>query len=195
MFMRIARGVGGLCVAAGVGCSDVEAIKQENSALRFTMKNLAGEQVNLATYEGTVVMIVNVASRCRFTPQYGQLQALYEKYRDQGFVILGFPSNQFLGQEPGSSEEIEQFCRLHYGVTFPMFEKVKVRGDQACELYRLLSRIESQPVGPGKVSWNFEKFLLDRQGMVIGRFSPSTRSDSPEIVQRIEAELAAANRH
>ena len=175
----------------GFGCGRPAAsAEQEASALRFKMQSLAGEDVDLARYEGKVVMIVNVASKCGFTRQYEQLQALHEKYAERGLAVLGFPCNQFLGQEPGSAEEIDEFCRANYGVTFDMFAKVDVNGPNACELYRLLTSIDAPPKGAGKIGWNFEKFILDRDGFVVARFGSKTKPDAPEVVAVIERELA-----
>ncbi|MCH5373246.1 MAG: glutathione peroxidase [Planctomycetes bacterium] len=154
------------------------------------MKSLAGEEVDLAKYQGKVVMIVNVASKCGYTGQYEQLQALHEKYAARGLAILGFPCNQFLGQEPGSAEEIQAFCRKNYGVTFDLFTKVNVNGENACSLYKFLTSLDTKPKGAGKIGWNFEKFLIDRNGMVVARFGSSTKPDAPEIVAIIEQELA-----
>ncbi len=177
----------------GIGCSRPAAsAEQDASALRFKMKSLAGEDVDLARYEGKVVMIVNVASKCGFTRQYEQLQTLHEKYADRGLAILGFPCNQFLGQEPGSAEQIAEFCRVNYGVTFDLFAKVDVNGPNACELYKLLTSIDSQPKGAGKIGWNFEKFILDRGGFVVARFGSKTKPDASEVVVVIERELAKA---
>ena len=173
------------------GCGKaVEVKKQEETALRFKMESLDGQEVDLAKYAGKVVMIVNVASKCGYTSQYEQLQALHEKYSEQGLAILGFPCNQFLGQEPGSAEEIRQFCRLNYGVTFDMFAKVDVKGKNACDLYRLLTSLDTKPKGAGKIGWNFEKFILDRNGFVVARFGSGTKPDAPEVISIIETELA-----
>lgn len=158
-------------------------------ALAFKMKTLAGREVCLCKYEGKVVLIVNVASKCGHTPQYKQLQQLYEKYGEQGLAVLGFPCNQFGAQEPGTAEEIRSFCRKNYGVTFDMFAKINVNGDEACDLYKHLTSLETKPKGPGKISWNFEKFLVGRNGEVVARFAPATKPDDPEVVKRIEAEL------
>ena len=179
------------CLVSSVGCAPpIEGVKQEETVLRFRMKSLAGDEVDLSRYQGKVVMIVNVASKCGYTGQYEQLQRLHEKYADQGLAILGFPCNQFLGQEPGSAEEIQAFCQKNYGVTFDMFAKVEVNGENACELYQVLTSLDTQPKGAGRISWNFEKFLIDRDGMVVGRFGSSTQPDAPEIVAIIERELA-----
>jgi len=178
-----------MTVASGCG-GTVAGQDQEQSVLRFKMDSLSGEEVDLARYAGKVVMIVNVASKCGYTSQYQQLQEMHEKYSDQGLAILGFPCNQFLWQEPGSAEEIQQFCQLNYGVTFDMFAKVEVKGKGASELYRLLTSLETKPKGAGKIGWNFEKFIVDRRGFVVARFGAGTKPDAPEIVSIIESELA-----
>jgi glutathione peroxidase len=188
-----------LMVVLMPGCSSPEpnkpdTIKEEtrnvSKPLSLTMKSLNGEDVELAKYQGNVVLIVNVASKCGLTPQYEQLQALHEEYAEDGLAILGFPCNQFLQQEPGTAEEIEEFCRVNYGVTFDMFAKVKVNDQDACGLYKTLTALETEPVGPGKISWNFEKIILGRDGEVVARFSPKTKPDDPAVVEVIEAELA-----
>ncbi len=184
-------GVGAVIMSTGSGCGQAaEGRKQEESALRFKMKSLNGEEVDLAKYSGKVVMVVNVASKCGYTSQYAQLQELHEKYAEKGLAILGFPCNQFLGQEPGSAEEIAQFCRADYGVTFDMFAKVEVNGENACDFYRLLTALDTKPKGAGKIGWNFEKFILDRNGFVVARFGSGTKPDAREVVSVIESELA-----
>lgn len=165
------------------------AALSSESALNYKMKSIDGAEVDLNDYKGKVVLVVNVASRCGLTGQYKQLQALHEKYADQGLVILGFPCNQFLGQEPGSEEEIKTFCETKYGVTFPMFAKVEVNGKGACDLYKHLTSLELAPVGKGDISWNFEKFLIDREGNPVARFSPRTKPDDAQIVAGIEKAL------
>lgn len=160
------------------------------AALNFTMAALSGGEVDLRQYAGKVVLIVNVASKCGLTPQYQQLQALQEKYGKEGLVVLGFPCNQFKGQEPGSAEEIRAFCTAKFGVTFPLLAKVEVNGDGACPLYKHLTALDVKPAGAGKISWNFEKFLLDRNGQVVARWSPRTKPDASEVIKRIEEELA-----
>jgi glutathione peroxidase len=183
-----------VAIAALPGCASSDATEQETTKmakpLSFTMKSLGGEDVDLSKYQGKVVLIVNVASKCGLTPQYKQLQALHDKYAEDGLAVLGFPCNQFLWQEPGTAEEIEQFCQVNYGVTFDMFAKVKVKGDEACDLYKTLTALDTKPVGPGKISWNFEKFVIGRDGEVVARFSPRTKPDDPDVLQVIEAELA-----
>jgi glutathione peroxidase len=159
-------------------------------ALRFTMKSLDGKDVNLAQYQGKVILMVNTASKCGNTPQYKPLEALYNKYADQGFVILGFPSNDFGHQEPGTDIEISAFCTKNYGVTFDMFSKVDVKGDNICDLYRFLTSPDTDKPFAGTITWNFEKFLIGRDGNVVARFKPKTQPDSDEVVGAIEAELA-----
>jgi len=159
-------------------------------ALKFKMQRLDGQTVDLSKYQGKVVMIVNVASECGLTPQYEQLQALHEKYGEQGLAILGFPCNQFGRQEPGTAAEIQEFCTKNYGVTFDMFAKVDVNGENACDLYRYLTKLDIQPKGAGDVSWNFEKFILDREGNVIARFEPRTRPDDEKVTAVVTKALA-----
>ncbi|HEV3415869.1 MAG TPA: glutathione peroxidase [Pirellulales bacterium] len=158
--------------------------------MSFTMNSLDGKEVDLSQYHGKVVMIVNVASKCGLTPQYKPLEALHEKYEKDGLAILGFPCNQFAGQEPGTAEEISKFCTTKYNITFPMFAKIEVNGDGACPLYKYLKSLDVKPKGTGEVSWNFEKFIIGRNGDVVARFEPRTKPDAPEVVSVIEAELA-----
>jgi len=162
-----------------------------NKPLDFKMKSLDGKEVDLNKYRGSVVLMVNVASECGLTPQYEQLQTLHEKYGSQGLRVIGFPCNQFGKQEPGSSEEIRTFCTSNYGVTFDLFEKVDVNGPDACPLYKLLTGLDAKPKGAGDVSWNFEKFLIDRGGKVVRRFEPQTKPDDPLVIGVIEGELKA----
>ncbi|MCO6457639.1 MAG: glutathione peroxidase [Pirellulaceae bacterium] len=185
------------CVTAGLLALGVLAMttsveaadKDAPAALNFTMKSLDGKPVDLKKYAGKVVLIVNVASECGLTPQYADLQKLHEKYAEKGLAILGVPCNQFGGQEPGTEKEISAFCTQNYGVKFDMLAKVDVNGDGACELYKYLTALETEPKGAGKVSWNFEKFLLDRHGKVIARFEPRTKPTSETVVEMIEREL------
>lgn len=153
-----------------------------------TMKRLDGTDENLTNYRGKVVMLVNVASKCGLTPQYAGLQAIYDKYEPQGFEILGFPANNFMGQEPGTDEEISQFCELNYGVSFPLFSKISVKGDEIAPLYEELTGMP-EPIG-GEVLWNFQKYLLNRNGEVVEKFMPQTTPESPEVVEAIESLLA-----
>ena len=158
--------------------------------LSITVKSLAGEDVNLASYQGNVVMIVNTASKCGLTPQYEKLQALHEKYHAQGLRILGFPANNFAGQEPGSNEQIAAFCQTNYGVAFDMFAKVSVKGDDQTPLYAYLTSEQTNGQFAGDITWNFEKFLIDKSGNVIARFDPKVTPDDPQVVEAIEAALA-----
>jgi glutathione peroxidase len=160
------------------------------SALTESMKGLDGKMVDLSKYKGKVVLIVNTASKCGLTPQYTELQAMYEKYRDQGLVVLGFPCNQFRQQEPGTAKEISEFCTKNYGVTFDMFDKVEVNGDDACPLYKQLTALELQPKGKGDIDWNFEKFVIDRSGQPVARFAPKTKPDDKAVVATIEKLLS-----
>lgn len=158
--------------------------------LQFTMKSLQGEDIDLKHYEGNVLLIVNVASACGYTPQYRGLQALYDRYAPQGFAVLGFPCNQFGQQEPGTAEQIATFCQQRYGVTFPMFEKVNVNGPQQCELYKYLTSKDTSAQWAGPLQWNFEKFLLARDGQVVARFPSHVAPESSQVVAGIERELA-----
>jgi glutathione peroxidase len=153
------------------------------------MPRLSGQPESLSTYKGKVVMAVNVASKCGFTPQYAGLEKIYERYSDQGFTILGFPCNQFGRQEPGSAEQIEQFCRVNYGVTFPMFAKIDVKGDDQHPLFALLTETPDDAGKAGNVGWNFEKFLIDRQGNVTRRFRSRTKPEDARVTEAIEALL------
>jgi len=154
------------------------------------VNTLEGEPADLGEHEGKVVLVVNVASRCGFTPQYEGLQNLYERYGDRGFTILGFPCNQFLEQEPGTADEIREFCSLNYGVSFPLFEKVEVNGDNRHPLYAELTDVADGEGAAGDVQWNFEKFLIGPDGEVIGRFRTGVEPESAELVEAIEAHLA-----
>lgn len=171
-----------------VGAS--QAADKSANAHDFKMKSLEGKEIDLSNYKGKVLLIVNVASKCGLTPQYEQLQEMHDKYGEKGLAILGFPCNQFGKQEPGTAGEIRQFCSQNYGVKFDLFEKVDVNGDEACDLYKYLTSLETKPQGAGKIAWNFEKFLVDREGNVIARFSPRTKPDSPEVLAVLEAALA-----
>ena len=153
-----------------------------NKPLQFQVKDIDGNTKDLSTYIGKTILIVNVASKCGLTPQYKGLQAIYEKHQSKGFEILGFPSNDFLGQEPGTEAEIKQFCDLNYKVTFPLFSKVKVKkGDGQSELYKYLTSKDSNPGFEGEIEWNFQKYLVDKEGKVVKKFSPQT---SPEDIEK-----------
>jgi glutathione peroxidase len=179
------------------------------SVYDIPVRKITGADASLAEFKGKVLLVVNVASKCGLTPQYEGLEKLYKKYADKGFVVVGFPANDFAGQEPGTNEEIQSFCTLNFGVDFPMFDKITVVGDKKHPLYAAL--IEAQPkavseaevpfseklkgygIAPNpepEVLWNFEKFLVSRPGEVVGRFAPDTAPDSPALVSAIERELA-----
>lgn len=151
----------------------------ENTIYQFSAKTIEGKENSLADYKNKVVLIVNTASKCGFTKQYAGLEALYEKYKDTGFVILGFPCNQFGAQEPGANSEIQSFCQLNYGVSFPMFEKVDVNGESAHPLYKFLVKQKTGIMGDS-IKWNFTKFLINRRGEVVDRFAPQTSPESLE---------------
>ena len=153
----------------------------------FDAKTLDGKPARLADFQGKVLLIVNTASECGFTPQFSGLEALHERYRDRGFAVLGFPCNQFGEQEPGSAEQIGAFCQKNYGVTFPMFEKIDVNGDRAHPLYKWLKQSAPGLLGSERIKWNFTKFLLDRNGQVKARYAPVTKPE--QLAQDIEALL------
>ncbi len=155
----------------------------------ISVTNIEGEKVVLDTYKDKVLLIVNVASKCGFTKQYTGLESLYSTYKDKGLVILGFPCNQFGGQEPGTSEEIASFCSLNYNVTFPLFEKIEVNGPGRHPLYTFLSGEGAR--FPGPIGWNFAKFLVGREGQVIARYDSKVTPQAPELVAALEAALAA----
>jgi glutathione peroxidase len=163
---------------------------QSKSIYKFTIDSIDGKPVKLDSFSGKVVLIVNVASKCGFTPQYTALEALYEKYKDKGFVIVGVPANNFMSQEPGTNEEIKTFCTNKYNVTFPMMAKVSVKGDDKAPLYTFLTDKSSDPQFAGDIKWNFTKFLFDRSGNPVARFEPATKPDSPEVIAAVEAALA-----
>jgi len=200
MRARISTWLAGCCVgliglALSIGAAGSmanEETRDEKSIYDFKVKNIKGEDVSLADYKGKTVLIVNVASKCGYTRQYAEMQAAYEKYKDRGFVILGFPCNQFGGQEPGSEQEILQFCQANYGVEFPMFSKLDVKGGSADPLFKYLSALETEPKGAGDISWNFEKFLIDGEGKVIGRYKSAVSPTGKEMVDLLEKLLPAA---
>lgn len=178
--------MGALALAVGLVSGGLAGATQAG-VLDHEFRRLAGqERVNLAqAYSGQVLLVVNTASKCGLTPQYEGLEALHRKYSPQGFAVLGFPSNDFMGQEPGTEAEIQEFCTLTYGVKFPMFEKVVVRGSDATPLYRELAAATGDQPG-----WNFHKYLIDRSGKVVGSFGSRTKPDAPEIVAAIEKAIA-----
>lgn len=159
-----------------------------DSVYEFKPTNIDGEETSLSEFEGDVILIVNTASECGFTPQYEGLQTLYEKYKDEGFVVLGFPANNFGGQEPGTDEEIKEFCKVNFDVTFPMFSKVSVKGEDQHPLFEYLTSAQN-PDFTGTIKWNFEKFLISREGTLMRRFRSATEPQSKEILRAIEKEL------
>ena len=172
-----------LCAA----CASLSA--EPKSIYDFTMRSIDGQPTSLKTYHGKVVLLVNVASKCGFTPQYAGLEALYEKYKDRGLVIVGIPANNFMSQEPGTDEEIKKFCTNKYNVTFPMMSKVSVKGDDQTPLYVFLTGKDSDPQFSGDIKWNFTKFLFDRNGNPVARFEPNVTPDSPQVTTAIESAL------
>ena len=166
-------------------------IKKEgdSSLYDIEVKNISGHSVKLNQYRGKVLLIVNAASKCGFTSQYDGLQKLYEEYKDQGLVVLGFPSNDFMQQEPGTNEQILQFCRTNYGVTFPMFSKIPVKGKGQHPLYKYLTSRETNPYFSGGITWNFNKFLISRRGVIADRFDSRVKPLAPELIAAIETAL------
>ena len=153
------------------------------------LPRLNGKPQSLSAYKGEVVLAVNVASKCGFTPQYAGLEAIYKRYSDRGFTVLGFPCNQFGRQEPGSAEQIQEFCKVNYGVTFPLFAKLDVKGPEQSPLYARLTQTPDDAGKAGNVGWNFEKFLIDREGNVVRRFRSRMKPEDPRVTQAIEALL------
>ena len=175
------------CACVGTGISED---KKMSGPLEFKMKAIDGKEVDLAQYKGKVVLFVNVASACGYTPQYKGLQGLYEKYGKDGLVVVGVPANEFGRQEPGTDAEIAQFCETKYKVTFPMMSKVVVKGEGSTPLYAFLTGKDSNPKFSGDIGWNFEKFLIGRDGTVVGRFKSGATPDGKELTGAIETELA-----
>jgi glutathione peroxidase len=155
----------------------------------FTLDSITGQPMPLAQYKGKVVMVVNVASKCGYTPQYKGLEALYKKYEGKGLVVLGFPANNFMSQEPGTNAEIQTFCSRTYNVTFPMFSKISVKGSDQAPLYQYLTDKKANPETGGDIGWNFTKFLVDRDGKIVARFDSKVEPESPEVTKAIEAAL------
>lgn len=164
-----------------------EGEKKLNNISTITVNDIDGKEVSLSSFNGKVLLIVNVASKCGYTPQYKDLQALYEKYKDNGLEILGFPCNDFGWQEPGTNEEIKQFCSMNYGVTFKLFDKVKITGKEKSRLYAVLT--DNDVTGAKNVKWNFEKFLISKNGDIVSRYASKVKPMDEELVSEIEAEL------
>jgi glutathione peroxidase len=189
LLVSAAAGVVGL---SSLSAADAPA-KQETKvadALNFSMKDIDGKDVALATYQGKVILMVNVASKCGNTPQYAGLEKVYNTYKDKGFVILGFPANNFGAQEPGTDAQIKEFCTSKYSVTFPMFAKISVKGDDIAPLYKHLIAVDTKPQPKGNITWNFEKFLIGKDGGVVARFAPKTGPEDKTVVAAIEGALA-----
>ena len=166
------------------------AMAGEKSVYDFTLNSIEGQPTSLAKFRGKVVLLVNVASRCGFTPQYSALEKVYEAYKDRDFVIVGIPANNFGGQEPGSNQEIKTFCSTKYNVTFPMMAKVSVKGEDKTPLYQFLTDKSANPQTGGEIQWNFTKFLISPDGRPVARFEPQVTPDDPEVTSAIEKELA-----
>jgi len=172
-----------------VGAAMAAALFGASNVLDFTLNSIDGKPAPLSQYQGKVVLIVNVASRCGYTPQYAGLEKVYEKYKDKGFVILGFPANNFGGQEPGTNEEIKTFCSSKYMVTFPMYSKISVKGDDIHPLYQFLTDKQANPNTGGDIKWNFTKFLVGKNGKVIARFESAVTPESADVTGAIEKAL------
>jgi glutathione peroxidase len=174
--------------APGTAPAPVVVTKELDSMWNVPIKTLKGEPTTLAAYKGKALMLVNVASQCGNTPQYATLEALQKKYEAKGFTVIGFPCNQFGGQEPGTSEEISTFCATNYGITFPIMEKIEVNGPGRHDIYKALTPIKGDG-REGDIKWNFEKFVVSADGTKITRFSPSTKPDDPSVIAAVEASL------
>lgn len=177
-------------LAATATFADDKPQEGPNSVLSFNVKDIDGQDVDLSQYRGDVALIVNVASECGYTPQYEGLEQIYKRYKDRGFTVLGFPANEFGQQEPGTNAEIKQFCTSKFGVTFPMFSKIIVKGPGIHPLYQFLTSEQTNPEHAGEIPWNFTKFLVNRQGEVIARFAPKDKPESEVVTQAIEQALA-----
>lgn len=190
MVMIATVSVAGLIfVLSGCSADDVEA-KGKAPFYKYKMKDIDGKDVKLSKYKGNVLLVVNTASRCGYTPQYEGLEAVYNKYKEKGFYVLGFPANNFGGQEPGTEAEIKEFCTTKYKVTFPMFAKISVLGADQDPLYAYLTSKEQNPDFGGDIKWNFTKFLVDRDGKVVARFASKEKPDGEAVTQAIEKYLA-----
>lgn len=180
-------------VAAGIGMgAGARGEEPMKSIYDFAVKDIDGKEISLATFRGQVLLVVNVASKCGFTRQYAGLEKLYKASADKGLVVLGFPANNFMGQEPGTEAEIKSFCSLTYGVTFPMFAKISVKGKDIHPLYAFLTSNETNPEHGGAISWNFNKFLIGRDGRILAHYGSRTEPDDPELAAAIDNALQAA---
>lgn len=173
----------------GLGLLLTISLSAATNIYEFSLPSIDGHPLPLEQFKGKVILLVNVASQCGYTPQYSALEALYEKYKDRGFVILGFPANNFAGQEPGTNQEIKTFCSRKYSVSFPLYSKISVKGPDQAPLYHYLTQDTQRPF-EGDIKWNFTKFLVDRRGQVVARFEPAVTPDSNQVVQQVEKLLA-----
>lgn len=192
MLAAVLVGAGGGIAGMSAGWAAEAPAKEEQKvaeALNFKMKDIDGQEVDLSRYQGKVILMVNVASQCGNTPQYDGLETMYKTYQDKGLVIMGFPANNFKAQEPGTNAEIKNFCTSQHHVTFPMFAKISVKGDDIAPLYKYLIGVETKPQPKGDITWNFEKFLIGRDGRVIARFAPGTKPEDKAVVAAVEAAL------
>ncbi len=176
----------GLTFIALVSLISVKGSDEVDSIYKFKVEDINGEIFDFSTLKGKKIMVVNTASKCGLTPQYEQLEAVYQKYKDKNFVIVGFPANDFLSQEPGSNEEIASFCKLNYGVTFPMMSKVIVKGKDKCEIYQYLTSKSKNGLEDNEVKWNFQKYLINEKGYLEKVISPKVKPDDQEIIDWIE---------
>ena len=188
IFVICAVAVAGICA---VICHHDSVSAASPSVFDFKMKDIDGKDVKLKKYKGNVLLVVNTASKCGYTPQYEGLQTTYEKFKDKGFYVLGFPANNFGGQEPGTEKEIKEFCTSKYKVTFPMFAKISVKGADQDPLYVYLTSKETDPEFAGDITWNFNKFLIDRKGKIVARFTSKDKPESEAVTHAIEKYLAA----
>jgi glutathione peroxidase len=174
---------------AGTAPEPVQVAKELDPMWNASIKTLQGKDAKLADYKGKALLLVNVASKCGLTPQYETLEALQKKYGPEGFTVIGFPSNQFKGQEPGTPEEIQEFCSSTYGVTFPLMEKIEVNGDGRHPIYQALTPIKDATGHTGDIRWNFEKFVVSADGTKVTRFHPKTKPEDPQVIAAVEAAL------
>ncbi len=188
---RFVLAVAAVAVATAFGCAADKKEEKVKSPLDYKLTDIDGKEHDLSQYKGKVVLLVNVASKCGYTPQYTGLQKLHETHGKYGLVVIGVPANEFGKQEPGSNEEIKEFCSSKYKVTFPMLGKVVVKGDGITPLYKFLTDKETDPKFAGDIKWNFEKFLISKKGEVVGRFASKVAPDSDELIKAIKAELEA----
>ena len=167
--------------------SKTEKVMGKQTIYQFKVEDLSGNTFDFASLKGKKIMIVNTASKCGLTPQYKDLEAVYKEYKDKGFVIVGFPANNFASQEPGTNEEIQTFCQLNYGVTFPMMDKVSVKGDDMCEVYKFLTQKSKNGLQDSEVEWNFQKYLIDEKGELVKVIKPKTLVTEPEVINWIKS--------